>query len=415
MKSSSIKSGYSKQALALAVFCLVSVGAMAQIEKAVAAYARSIEKEKRQDYQGAIKSIADLNDSLSYENNLRLGWLHYKMGTEKQSLNYYRKAVKLQPQAIEPRIGSRYPAGLLEDMSEVIEQDKKILELDPNNKNTNSNLGLLYNYLKDYNKAVPHLQRVLKHYPFDYDNNLALGWSYLHLGKNDLAEKQFNTVLLYSPEDASAREGLENLGRPTSGDPALMGIFKKSHELANASDYKGASKFLKDNYDKNSYLLNIRLAWLCYLAGQHAESVQYYKTAAALNPESVEAKLGLALPLEAMGNKTELKGVYESVLALDPHNTVINYKLGLMYYLKKEYTVALPFFEKVVKLYPFDYDGLLMYAWTNYYADNYETARANFYKVLCLSPGDQSATQALTLKPLEEQKRLEQKDIIRPK
>lgn len=378
-------------------------------------YSKSIEKEKRKDYLGAIKHILDLNDSTSYENNLRLGWLYYKAGLEKKSLYYYNKAINIKPKALEPRIGFRYPAGLVEDFTGLIEQDKKILQIDPNNKNTMSNLALIYNYNKEYNKAIPYFQKLLKQYPFDYENNLALAWAYLQTGKNAEAEKQFNIVLLYMPADPSAIEGLENIGKATTGDPKLMPVFAKSYELSSISNYKGAAQVLKDNYDKTSYFLNLRLGWLLHLAGLETESVTYYKIATELQPESIEAKLGLAIPTEAMGNKNELKSIYESILSIDPQNTFVSYKLGLLAYQKKEYDLALNYLEKVVSLYPFDYDGVILYAWANYYTNHYNEARELFYRALCLSPGDKSATIGLTYKPLEEQKLLEQKEIIKPK
>jgi tetratricopeptide (TPR) repeat protein len=397
------------------VTCFSITQVIAQPDKTVAAYSRSIEKEKRKDYLGALKCILDLKDSTSYENNLRLGWLYYKAGLEKKSLTYYGNAISINPKAIEPKIGFRYPAALVEDFTHLIEQDKKILDIDPNNKSTNSNLALIYNYNKEYAKAIPHLQKVIKHYPFDYDNNLALAWAYLQSGKNNEAEKHFNIVLLYAPADPSAIEGLENLGKPTGGYTQLMPAFVKSYELSSASDYKGAAQAIKDSYDKSSYFVNLRLAWLLHLAGLELESITYYKIANELAPLSIEAKLGLAIPTEALGNKNELKSIFESILILDPENTYVNYKLGLLYYQKKEYETALKYLEKVVTLYPFDYDGVILFAWINYYANRYEEARKQFYKALCLSPGDQSATLGLTYKPLEEQRKLEQKDIIIPK
>ncbi|MCC6369663.1 MAG: tetratricopeptide repeat protein [Bacteroidia bacterium] len=400
----------------LATVLLLTINPLfSQVEKTVAAYARSLEKEKKSDYFGAIKCILDLNDSTIYENNLRLGWLYYKAGFEKRSLKYYQAAIQLKPNALEPRIGFGYPAYLLEDFSHLIEQDKKILEIDPNNKNTNSNLALIYYYNKEHAKALPYFQKVEQMYPFDYDNTLNLAWTCYNLSKKAEAEKYFNVVLLYSPTDASAKEGLDIMGKSSSGNQAQIDAFAKSYEFAAANNQKAAANVLKDNYDKSSYYMNLRLGWLTHLLGQENEAGAYYKIAAELKPQSIEAKLGCAIPAEVMGNKTELKSIYESILAIDPQNTVINYKLGNLYYEKKEYATALKHFEKVTTLYPFDYDGLLMCAWANYQVNNYNEARTLFYKVLCLSPGDRSATTGLTYKPVEEQRKLENKEIIRPK
>ncbi len=387
----------------------------AQNEKTVAAFKLSFEKETAKDYLGAIKALNSTEDSTSYECLLRQGWLYYKAGIKKKSMTYYQRAIQLKPKAIEPRYGFCFPAVQLEDYEALVSQDLKILEIDPNSKMINSNLGLTYYYNKQYQKSLPLFQKVVKHYPFDYDNNLNLAWNYLRLGNNEEAEKYFKVVLLYSPTDASAKEGMENIGKPLSSNSELEGVFLKSYELSEKSDNKGAAAILKSSYDKSNYFLNLRLGWLSYLSGSYLEAVQYYKTASELKPEAIEPLLGLAIPTEAMGNKNDLKTIYETILKKDPMNTSVHYKLGNLYYGKQEYDSAYVHFEKVVDLYPFDYDGLLMYAWANYQVGKNPEARILFYKVLCLSPGDQSAMRGLTLKPVEIQRELDHKPIIKQK
>ncbi|HEX2683141.1 MAG TPA: tetratricopeptide repeat protein, partial [Ferruginibacter sp.] len=222
-----------KKTLVLLMFLVLSAqGIRSQIEKTLAIYAKSLDKEKKLDYFGAIRSMLELNDSASYETNLRMGWLYYKAGQEKRSLYCYERAIKINPRAIEAKIGFGYPSYLLDDMTDLIEQDKKILEIDPNNKVTNGNLALIYFYNKEYTKALPYFQKVVQMYPFDYDNNLSLAWTCLYLDKKAEAEKYFNIVLLYSPTDPSAREGLETLGKTASGDTGLLNAFAKSYEMS---------------------------------------------------------------------------------------------------------------------------------------------------------------------------------------
>ena len=89
--------------------------------------------------------------------------------------------------------------------------------------------------------------------------------------------------------------------------------------------------------------------------------------------------------------------MYNKILKISPNNTIANYRLGLIYYGKKDYQKALKLFEKVVNLYPFDYDGLLMYAWTNFMLGKTKEAKILFNKVLMLSPDDESAREGLDL------------------
>ena len=111
----------------------------AQTDKTLLAFTKSLEQEKKLEYAAAIETIYALKDSTSYEVNARLGWLCYKGGFKKASVGYYEKAIAIMPKTIEPRYGYSFPAYLLEDYINIIIQDKKILEIDPNNKTTNGN------------------------------------------------------------------------------------------------------------------------------------------------------------------------------------------------------------------------------------------------------------------------------------
>ena len=376
-----------------------------QTDKMVATFAQSIAQEKKAEYLPAIETMRTLNDSTSYDIVIRLGWLNYKAGLTKKSLEYYKKAIDAKPNAIEPRYGFGFPAIVLVDYVNLIVQDNKILEIDPNNKMINGNLGSIYLYNKEYAKALPHFEKIASFYPFEYDNNLNLAWTYLYLGKNAEAEKCFNTVLLYSPNDKSARDGLSAIKASAVVNEKTINTFSKSYELSEKSDYKGAILLMKEIYDKSSYEINLRLGWLSYLAGLQIEAVGYYKIANELKPNAIEPKLGAVYPLSLLGNKTELKNYYEAVLKLDPHNTYAHYNLGLIDYGKKEYTTALTHFEKIIALYPSDTDGLLMLAWTNLQLTKTTEAKELFNKVLCFSPDNASALSGLKSKPESETKK----------
>ena len=404
-----------KLSLLLLLLSVVAQKPFAQNNATVVAFTKSLEKEKNQDYLAAIKALTDLHDSTSYEVVLRLGWLNYKAGYKKKSIKYYQKAIDAQPKAIEPRIGIGFPTYELENFADLIEQDKKILEIDPNNKTTNSNLGLIYYYDKKYKQALPHFQRVVDLYPFDYNNNLMLGLTCVRLGKNVEAEKYLHVTLLFSPGDVAAKEGLEAIGKTVSEDDKVTNAFAQSYELANKPDYKGAINVLKEIYDKDSYFINLRLGWLYHLSGSEIEAGTYYKIASTILPNAIEPKLGFVIPAEVTGNKNDQKNEYESILTLDPQNTLAHYKLGLLHYGKKEFQLAFDHFEKVVTLYPFDFDGVLMFAWANYQTGKTQESHQWFYRTLCLVPDNVSAKQGLSLKPVEEQNQLDHKEIIKPK
>ena len=178
---------------------------------------------------------------------------------------------------------------------------------------------------------------------------------------------------------------------------AVIDAFASGYGLEAAGNYAGAIDALKKVYDDSSYEINLRLGWLVYLSGDFPESVSYYQKAIDLKPIAIEARFGYVLPAAALGNWESVKKQYLEILKIDPQNSYANYRLGYFYYNSGNYTDALKYFERVVNLYPFDYDGLLMYAWTNYQLGKLREAKVLFNKVLMNTPGDASALEGLQL------------------
>jgi|WetSurMetagenome_2_1015567.scaffolds.fasta_scaffold90653_2 tetratricopeptide (TPR) repeat protein len=180
-------------------------------------------------------------------------------------------------------------------------------------------------------------------------------------------------------------------------DSDLQKAFKESYAFETKGQYSDAINVLKNVYEESSYEINLRLGWLYYLNKQYDESVQYYQKAGSLIPYSIESKFGIANPYAALEKWDKVAEQYVAILSIDPQNTVANYRLGLSYYYKADYTNAYKQFEKVVNLYPFDYNSVLMYAWANYQLGKNREAELLFNKVLLMSPDDKSALEGLGL------------------
>ena len=177
----------------------------------------------------------------------------------------------------------------------------------------------------------------------------------------------------------------------------MQKAFLNSYTNETKGDFVAAIKNIKDIYDANSYEMNLRLGWLTYSNTDYSESANYYLKAIQLQPMSEEARMGYIMPLSAVGKWDEILKTYLEILKLNPYNTTVLYYTGLIYYNKAQYSQAFPYFEKVVNLYPFTYNGLLMLAWTNFKLGKYADAKALFNKILLLSPDDASAKEGLSL------------------
>ncbi|TVQ69820.1 MAG: tetratricopeptide repeat protein [Balneolaceae bacterium] len=181
------------------------------------------------------------------------------------------------------------------------------------------------------------------------------------------------------------------------GQEVLTEAFRSSYEAENAGEIEKAIEALTVVYDPSSYELNLRLGWLHYQKGKMDESIVHYRRAIDLKPYAVEPKLGLAYPYSAMAMWNDIILLYESILKVDPQNSLVNYRMGLIYYNRGQYERADPYLEKVVNLYPFDYDSLLLFAWNKLMLGRTREAKVLFQKTLLANPGDESAQRGLEM------------------
>ena len=178
---------------------------------------------------------------------------------------------------------------------------------------------------------------------------------------------------------------------------SLQTAFVKSYEQEQSGNYSDAVNSLKAVYKADSYVINIRLGWLNYLAKQYTEAVSYYEKSIALKPYAIEARFGCVKPLSALENWEKVKFNYEQILKIDPQNTIANYWLGVIYYNRKDYANAIKLFEKTVNLYPLDYDSVIMLAWSKLNSGKSADAKVLFNQALILRPDDSSALSGLKL------------------
>ncbi|MFN8116017.1 MAG: tetratricopeptide repeat protein [Bacteroidia bacterium] len=188
---------------------LISLNSVAQSNKPlIAVFKQSYEYEATKNYEAAINVINSLYSESSYEINLRLAWLYYLSGKQKESVSYYQKAVGIMPVATEPLWGMVNAYAKQEDWSSVEKTYLNILKIDPKNSKANYNLGLIYFYRKDYKDAKKYFDVDLNLSPFGYNNLLMSAWTNYYLGNKNEASVLFNKVLLYNPNDKSALDGL---------------------------------------------------------------------------------------------------------------------------------------------------------------------------------------------------------------
>lgn len=170
--------------------------------------------------------------------------------------------------------------------------------------------------------------------------------------------------------------------------------FSKSYAFEYNTDYAKAIAALTE-LNADDYQINLRLGWLHYLNKDYIKSELHYKKAIGHEPSSLEARFGLVLPLSALGNWNSVLAVYLEVLKLDPNNTIANYRTASIYFNRKDYTNARMHLQRVIKLYPFDYDSNLLYGKILVAENKNAEAKKYFIKALEYNPQSEEASQAL--------------------
>jgi len=173
--------------------------------------------------------------------------------------------------------------------------------------------------------------------------------------------------------------------------------FQNSYLQEASGNYHNAIESLRKVYQEDSYEVNLRLGYLCYLNGNFTESAAYYNNAVKLMPYAVEAKMGLVLPLSAMGNYSQMLEIYDEILEITPNNSVVLHRIGLIHYGREDYLSAQRYFQRVVNLYPFDYDALTMLAWTKLKLGRSQEAKILFQKAILNTPNGSTALEGLDL------------------
>jgi tetratricopeptide (TPR) repeat protein len=143
---------------------------------------------------------------------------------------------------------------------------------------------------------------------------------------------------------------------------------------------------------RDGYLASFRRGWLMYRANRHADSVVAYKIAAKTEPESIEARLAILLPLMALKRWDDVVVLAEDVLKRDPENYLALQRLAFAKYSSEHFPEAEVVYRRLVEHYPSDVEMRAALGWVALRMGKQHEAVALFRQVLELSSEHVSAT-----------------------
>jgi tetratricopeptide (TPR) repeat protein len=135
----------------------------------------------------------------------------------------------------------------------------------------------------------------------------------------------------------------------------------------------------------------LRRGWLFYYAGKFDESLREYRLAIERNPKSMDARLGICLPLLAAKRWREAEQAARTSLDLAPNHYTGLVRLAIAQEGLQDWPAMLKTSSTLVSLYPSDTAGYVYLARTDAWLGRRTEAVAAYNAVLARYPGHSEA------------------------
>lgn len=183
----------------------------------------------------------------------------------------------------------------------------------------------------------------------------------------------------------------------TNAHGASMDVWTESYRLESLTQYEKAAEVLLPVLKKeaNNEFVYLRLAWLNYLNGSHNDAIKYYQKSLSLNKKSLDARLGLTLPLLAQQRWKEAAQYAQETLEISPWNYYAHVRLMIAEEGMRQWQTLAKHAQEVYLHYPSDATVLVYWARANRWLNNTGDAKNAYQQVLERIPGHIEALQFL--------------------
>ena len=173
--------------------------------------------------------------------------------------------------------------------------------------------------------------------------------------------------------------------------------WQKSYRLEATGKYAEASAALDStNGGADADFALMRRGWLAYLQGRYSEAMDFYGRAISKNPKSLEARLGITLPLLAQQRWREAASHARKVIAESAWDYTAHLRLMVAEEGLRDWKSLAEHAERVAEHYPADATTLVYLARAHAWMGNAKAAKEAYGRVLNRVPGHLEATSYRT-------------------
>jgi tetratricopeptide (TPR) repeat protein len=180
---------------------------------------------------------------------------------------------------------------------------------------------------------------------------------------------------------------------PAAADESVPDLYRQSYSQEARGDYEGALRTMESlkGLGETGYVATLRTGWLQYLAGRFADATTSYRKAIDQEPQAVEPKVGIMLPLMAARKWKEAEQFGGDVLKVAPGDAVVQGRMAYVQYMLGSYEKAEASYRKVLSGWPANVEMRAGLAWTLLKLHRFQEAKAEFDRVLTIAPDHATA------------------------